>query len=210
MGILTTRFPNDIAKGAEGGWAGWLVTIVPHAGGQETPNLDDPNPMGRWNVARAVEALSAHEVARRHFVMARGRFHHFRFMDHSDYTCTRTGLDRGALVGSTTSWQLTKDYAADDSTFRYRRALKRIVAGSVQIWRNTTLQTLTTHYTIDNDTGIVTSLSSWAGDTLEMACRFDVLCRYDTDRLDARIVARAPGGVLKMHWPDIDIVTVRE
>jgi uncharacterized protein (TIGR02217 family) len=210
MGILTDPYPEDIAKGAEGGWAGWLVTIVSHAGGHETPHLDDPHPRGRWNVARAVEALGKHEVARRHFIKARGPFHHFVFKDHSDHTCTRTGADRGALVGAGTSWQLHKDYGADDATFHYARRLYRIVALTDQIWRNGALQARGSDYTIDNATGIVTSAVSWTGATLEAACQFRVLCRYDTDRLAARVMARAPTGVLKMHWADIDIVGVRE
>jgi uncharacterized protein (TIGR02217 family) len=210
MADLTTRFPDDIARGAEGGWAGWLVTIVSHAGGTETPNLDDPHPIGRWNVSRALERLNKHETARRHFIMARGKFHRFRFKDWSDFRCARTGSDRGELVGAGTSWQLTKTYAADDATFKYRRELNRIVAGSQRIWRNGSLQTLTTHYTINSDTGVLTSAASWTGDTLEMSCEFDVLARYDVERLVASLEYRLSEADLLHRWADIDIVEARE
>lgn len=210
MGVLTDRFPDDIAYGAEGGWAGWLVTIITHAGGQETAHLDDPYARGRWNVARAIEELNLHEAARRHFVKARASYHHFRFKDWSDYQVDRTGDDRGVLTGSGTSWQIGKSYGADDATYKYVRPINRIVDDSESIWKNGVLQVQNTDYTIDNDTGIVTSLSSWTGATLEVSCEFDVLCRYDVDRLAATMPTRHAAGELMIQWQDIDIVEVRE
>lgn len=210
MAVLTTRFPDDIARGAEGGWPGWLVTVIEHAGGQETPNLDDANPRGRWNVARALERLSTHETARRHFIMARGQYHRFRFKDWADFIAARTGSDRGQLSGTTTTWQMVKTYAADDATFKYQRTLTRVVALSEQVWKNGVLQTRGSDYTIDNDTGVITSSISWAAATLEMACEFDVLCRYDVERLSAVLEFRLTGTDFLLRWSDIDIVEVRE
>ena len=86
----------------------------------------------------------------------------------------------------------------------------RIVAGSAQIWRNGTLQTITTDYTLDIDTGIVTSVSSWAGATLEVACEFDVLCRFDTPAFKPRLEFRVDDSRMLFKWDDIDIVEVRE
>jgi uncharacterized protein (TIGR02217 family) len=210
MGILAGRYPDVIAAGAEGGRAHFKTTIVPHEGGQETPHLDWTDLRGEWNVSRAIEESGEHELARRHFIKARGSFHHFRFKDHADFECTRTGDDLGRLTGSTTAWQINKVYGADEPTFEYVCPLKRIVDGSVQVWKDSVLQTPTTHYTVDNDTGIITSTSSWAGTTLEVACEFDILCRYDTQRLSARLVHLYANGAKLMEWPDIDIVEVRE
>jgi uncharacterized protein (TIGR02217 family) len=209
MGILSGRFPDDIAVGAEGGWPGWLVTIVSHAGGQETPHLDDDESRGRWNVARVVEEQDLHDEARRFFIRARGSFHYWRFKDHADFECFRTGDDRGRLVGSGTNWQAHKVYASSDD-FEYLRRLYRIVEGTDRIWRNGSLMTRDTHYTIDEDTGVIVSSGEWDGDLLEFACEFDVLCRFDMDRLSARLEFRQRDGVLHLQWPDIDIVEVRE
>jgi uncharacterized protein (TIGR02217 family) len=190
MGTLTERFPDDIARGAEGSHGNWDVTNVPHAGGQETSNLNSADGLGEWNVARALERSGKHEIVRSHYFKARGEFHRFRFKDWLDFRCARTGDDKGRLTGSTTAWQINKVYGADEATFEYVRPLKRIVSGSVRIWKDTVLQTLTTHYTVDINTGIVTSLSSWAGTTLEVSCEFDVLCRYNSKfepRLDYRL-----------------------
>jgi uncharacterized protein (TIGR02217 family) len=215
MGILTGRFPDDIAVGAEGGFPGWFLTIVQHAGGQETPHLDDPESLGRWNVARVVEVQGLHDAARRYFIRARASFHHFRFKDWKDYECARSGDDEGRLVGSGTLWTINKVYAAGD-TFEYVRRLYRIVDGTDQIWRNGSLMVRNTDYTIDEDTGEVISAVEWDGDTLEVACEFDVLCRFDMDRMAARAEFRQPdeeapsGATLHLSWPDIDIVEVRE
>lgn len=210
MGILADRYPDDIARGAEGGHGIWQSTIVRHEGGFETPNLDWEDAKGEWNVSRAIALTGKHEIARSHFYKARGTFHYFRFKDHTDFECDRTGDDKGRLTGSTTTWQINKVYGTDESTFEYVRPLKRIVAGTLQIWVDGTLKTIATHYTVDNDTGIVTSLSSWAGSALEVACEFDVLCRYDTPKFSPKVVLKRPNGDLLMDWADINIVEVRE
>ena len=210
MGILAARLPDDIERGAEGGHGYWKATIVAHEGGFETPNLDWQDARGEWNIGRALELTGLHEIARSHYYKARGMFHLWRFKDWLDFQCARTGNDKGRLTGSTTAWQINKVYGADEAGFEYVRPLKRIVAGSEQIWRNGTLQTRVTHYTLDNDTGIVTSLSSWAGDTIEVACQFDVLCRYDTPKFAPRLEHRLSDSKMLFKWSDINIVEVRE
>lgn len=211
MGILAGRFPDDIAAGAIGGHMHWQITRVDHQGGFETPNLDWQDARGEWNVARAIEEGGLHEIARGHYAKTRGGFHYFRFKDYSDFEVERDNtVEYGRLTGSTTAWQINKVYGGDEPDFEYVRPLKRIVAGTLQIWKNNALQTETTHYTVDLDTGIVTSLTSWAGATLEVACEFDVLCRYDTPQLRARLVHRNSRNVNLLQWDDIDIVEVRE
>lgn len=209
MGTLASRLPVDIERGAEGG-LGWKTSIVSHQSGHETATLEWEDHRGEWNIARAIERTGKHEDARRHLYKCRGAFHDFRFKDWMDFGCTRTGTDRGRLTGTTTTWQINKAYGTDEATFEYVRPLYRIVAGTLQVWRNAALQTVTTHYTVNMDTGVITSLASWAGDTLEVACEFDVLCRYDTQRLNARLVHRRGDGVQLIKWDDIAIVEKRE
>jgi uncharacterized protein (TIGR02217 family) len=210
MGILADRFPDDIARGAEGGHGIWKTTIVGHEGGYETPNLDWQDARGEWNVARALELTGLHEAARSHYYKARGIYHRFRFKDWHDFQCPRTGDDKGRLTGTTTAWQINKVYGTDEAAFEYVRPLKRIVAGTVRIWKNTTLQAITTDYTVDNDTGIVTSLTSWAGATLEVSCEFDVLCRYDVPAFKPKLEFRMHDSKMLFRWDDITIVEVRE
>lgn len=206
MAELTERFPDCISFGAFGGWPSWLVTIVQHAGNIETRNLDDATPRGRWNFAQAVKEKPDHEMVYNHFIKARGQFHTFRFKDWGDFECFRTGDARGRLVGAGTSWQASKVYGTDEPSFEYVRSLIRIVALSDQIWRNGSLQTRGADYTINNNTGVITSAVSWTGATLELACEFDVLCRYDVSRLDVSMISRAgQDGDLIVQWSDVDI-----
>lgn len=206
MAELAERFPDCISFGAFGGWPSWLVTIVQHAGNVETRNLDDPTPRGRWNFANAVKELSDHQQVYNHFIKARGQFHTFRFKDWGDFECDRFGDARGRLVGAGMIWQMSKVYGADEPSFEYVRDLERIVALTESIWRNGVLQVRGADYTIDNNTGEVTSAISWTGATLEMSCEFDVPCRYDVSRLDVNMVSRAGTGDLIVQWSDVDIV----
>lgn len=210
MGTLAERFDDDIARGAEGGHGYFSTGVAISAGGLESRNQIAEDARGRWNIGRAVQRTAKHELVRSHFYKARGRLHTFRFKDWHDFRCARTGTDKGRLTGSTTTWQINKVYGTDEASYEYIRPLKRIVAGSEQIWLNGSLRTLTTHYTIDNDTGIVTSLVSWAGGTLEVACEFDVLCRYDTDDLDPRLVYRISDADQLFDWARVPLIEVRE
>lgn len=210
MATLPGRFPDDIARGAEGGHGHFSTTIVTSAGGYEARNQNWSAARGRWNVGFAVKQNALHEVARAHFYKARGAYHTFRFKDWDDFRAARTGVDKVRLTGSTTAWQLNKVYGSDDATNEYIRPLKRIVSGSLRVWRNNTLQTVATHYTINHDTGVVTSLASWAGDTLEAECEFDVLCRYELDEFTARLVYRRSDADMLSLWDNIAIVEVRE
>jgi uncharacterized protein (TIGR02217 family) len=213
MAELSGRYPDCIALGAEGGHGYWPVEIVEHAGGVETAVLISPDSRGRWNVSRVVEETGQYELARSHFYKARGRLHYFRFKDHHDFTCDRVaseanGYTEGRLVGSGTSWQLSKVYGTDDATNEYVRPLYRIVAGSESIWRNGALMVRNTDYTITNDGGDIVSSGEWGGDTLEMSCEFDCLCRYDTERMNARVLMQRSPGVYLIDWTGIDIVEV--
>lgn len=210
MATLTERFPDDIARGAEGGHAYFSTNIVISVGGLERRNANWQDARGEWQVARAIELSGKHQVARSHFIKARGSLHTFRFKDWHDFTASRTGNDKGRLTGATTTWQINKVYGTDEATFEYVRPLKRIVAGSEQIWLNGSLRTRTTHYTIDNDTGIVTSLASWAGGTLEVSCQFDVLTRYNTDAFNPRLLYRLDEASFLFEWANIGIVEARE
>lgn len=210
MAVVTQRFDEDIEKGAEGGHGHFKTGVVVGDGGFEDRNQEWEDAKGRWNVGRALEVTRKHEKARRLFYKCRGQLHDFLFKDWHDFTIARTGDDRGRLTGSTTAWQINKVYGADEATFEYVRPIYRIRASTLQVWRDTTLQTLTTHYTLNASTGVITSASSWAGSTLEVACQFDVLCHFEVDEFNARLVHRRPDGTLLIKWDRIGIVETRE
>lgn len=211
MGILASRFPDLIARGAEGGHGHFKTNVVVSHGGQEDRNQEWEDARGRWNVSKAIERTRQHALARSHFYKARGALHDFRFKDWHDFECARTGVDRGRLseaAGGTL--QVNKVYGTDEPDFEYVRPLYRLVAGTLLIWRNDALQTLGVNYTVNLDTGRVTPSVSWSGDTLEVACQFDVLCHYEADEFVAKLVHRRQDGDMLFLWDRIAIVETRE
>lgn len=217
MGFLSTRFPDAIARGASGGHAYFSTTIVEVLSGHEKAISNWSASRGRWNVSQGLKIARAdgsvvtdpkrYEAARDFLYMARGRLHRFRFKDWSDYACARSS---GRLVQITsTTFQVAKVYGTDPS-FEYVRSLTRLVASTVTVWVGGVLQSSPANYTVDLDTGVVTFASPPGVATREVACEFDVPCRFDTDRVDARLVHRRGDGTNLIEWSDIDIVEVRE
>lgn len=204
---LATAFPDDIARGAVGGHGHFSTQVVVSHGGHAVTNQNWQDARGEWNVSQGVKLTGQYELARNHFYMARGQARNFLFKDWADYKVARA---EGSLVLITsTTFQISKVYG-DDAPNEYVRPIKRPDTGTVQIWRNSVLQTITTHYTVNVDTGVVTFLSAPGGDTIEVACSFKVLCRYRVDAHKARLMFRRSESQSVLEWDDIDIVEERE
>lgn len=207
MGLLTTLFPDSIARGAEGGHGGFNTIIVSHAGGYETPNAEWEDARGRWNLSLAIKKTDSAAAARDYFYMARGRFHHWPMRDWTDWECERASGRAVAIDAST--FQLSKVYG-DDPTFEYVRPLYLPIAGTVQIWRNAAALALGVDFTVDTATGIVTLASPIGTDTIECAFDFYCRCRFDTDSYSPRLIDRAhSSGALLIEWDNIDVIEVR-
>ena len=207
MAVLNRRFPELIARGAEGGRARFSTLVVETGSGQETTNQLWQRMRGRWNIARALEKSGRYEEARDFFIMARGRAHSFRFRDWKDYQVTRAA-SRLVQITSTT-FRLSKVYG-DDPEFEYVQPLWRLVAGTVRVWKDGALQASPANYTVDVDTGIVTFASAPGAADLEAEAEFDILCRFDIDHEDGQLVHRRSDGEFFVKWDSIDIVESRE
>lgn len=217
MGFLTTRFPDLIARGATGGHAFFDTTIVEVQSGHEVAISNWSASRGRWNVSQGIKIKRddntvvtdprRYEAARDFLYMARGRLHRFRFKDWADYRCQRA---HGRLVQITsTTFQISKVYGSEVA-FEYVRSLTRPVTGTIQIWLDGVLQSSPANYTVNVDTGVVTFGSAPGAAVREVACEFDVPARFDTDRIDARLLHRKGDGTMFLEWDSIDIVEVRE
>lgn len=208
MSYLPKAFPSEhIARGAMGG-PGWATSIATTLAGDEQRNQTWERSRHRYEVSHGVKLAAGFRAIGAHFRMARGKTHHFRFRDWGDFRCARAD---GLLDEiTTTTFQLTKVYG-DQTGFKEERRITRPVAASVQIWKTGTLQTLTTHYTLDAETGIVTFLGAPGAATIECAFDFDVPCRYDTDELRSTLLI-ADGGPDEavVAWESVPIVEVRE
>lgn len=207
MGLMTTLFPDAIARGAVGGHGGFNTIIVEHAGGYETPDSQWQDARGRWNLSQAIKETDAAVLARDFFYSAGGRFHHWPFRDWTDFECVRAS-GRAVALGAST-FQLSKVYGTDP-TFAYVRPLYLPIAGTVQVWRNAGALTLGVGFTVDVATGVVTLASPIGADTIECAFDFYCRCRFDTDSYSARLIDRsARSGALLIEWDNIDVIEVR-
>jgi uncharacterized protein (TIGR02217 family) len=120
----------------------------------------------------------------------------FLMRDMTDFWASRDGSPAqpintpmlfGTGDGAEVNFGLYKTYSSGGVT-RTRRIIKP-VSGTVSIYKDGVLQTLTTHYTIDHTTGIVTFVSA-PGNTLALTWtgRFYVPVRFESDVFNAEMV----------------------
>jgi uncharacterized protein (TIGR02217 family) len=196
------RFPERIAYGAQGG-PEWATTVVVTVSGREQRNAAWQYPRHRWDVSQGINDAADFETLRAHFLTVQGRLHGWRFKDWSDYTCS---ISQGRVQGLTsTTFQLVKRYTSGAQTLD--RQIRKPLASPFELRNSGTPLTLTTDYTLNTTTGIVTTTVPRTAANLTWSGEFDVPMRYDTDRLDARIVGRNAGGLLH-EWAAIPIVEI--
>lgn len=196
----TPRFPDAIAYGALGG-PEFMTTVVASGSGREARNAAWAYPKHRWDVSQGINGQADFEALRAYFMTMRGRFHGWRFKDHSDYTATHAN---GVVTGITaTTFQLVKRYTSGAQTLD--RIITKPVTGTLEI----KVSGVVTGHTVNTVTGVVTIGTAPAAATVTWSGQFDVPMRFDTDRLQARIESRnAQAGLLHL-WDSIPIVEVR-
>lgn len=208
MSYLPVRFPLKIGRDPSGG-PEWSTTVNTTIVGDEQRNQNWVNSRHRYEVSNSIKRNTTDfKDVGDHFRMARGRLHHFRFRDWSDYVCARTE-GRVSAITSTT-FQLEKHYGAE-SGFVEERRISRPVSGSLSLWISGVLKTISTHYTVDVETGIITIGAAPDPADVETSFSFDVPCRYDTDRLNAVLRQFNAGDQSSwMSWDSVPIVEDRD
>lgn len=201
MAELSQRFPDAIARGARGG-PGYSTTVVAAFGGGEDRNANWEEARHRYDVSQTVKDDEQARELDAFFRKARGRKNTFRFKDWTDYQLA--AADSRLVLVSGTTYQISKVYGADEPTFEEVRALRRIVAGSLTVYSSGAPLTAGVDYTVDLNTGLVTTASG----TLTAACEFDVPCRFDFDEKDSTLVTVRPNGQTLIEWSGIRIVEV--
>lgn len=205
--IETPRFPDGIAYGSQMGFAysTWVTLIN---SGHEQRNSNWLDALCRFTVqgANLTEANKTEFV--QFFRTVKGRAIGFRIRDWSDYeTDAITGRlgTADTAPGAVTVFQLSKKYAWGTET--YFRPIKKPT--EVAIYKNSVLQTITTDYTIDMTTGVVTfAFAPTIGDTLHWIGEFDVPARFDVDEIQATIVTRGAGAWV-YNFGSVPIVETR-
>ncbi len=204
--LESPQFPSAISYGAKGG-PNWRTKVVEHTSGDEQRVIEWSKTRGRYDVGHTIKTeAQLHELIT-FFNVVRGRAHGFRFKDWMDYRASVDGTFQTigtVTVALETSWQTIKTYSNAGGS--YVRTINKPVNNSTFVLKdNGTIKTITTQYTVDWTTGIITLLyTPTSGHVLTAYYEFDVPARFDTDWLEATIEAYN-----NSNWPSIPIVEIR-
>lgn len=156
--IETPRFPDDIGYSSVLTKA-YQTNIIKSNSGREVASSVWSLPLHRYELAYTVKDIGDIETIINYFNACKGKFHQFRFKDHSDFrSCSISGtpgIDDQALSGTVdgvnTAFQLQKTYTT--GSLSLARTITKPVAGTVLI----SIDSLQTNdFTVDTTTGIVT------------------------------------------------------
>lgn len=205
--IETPRFPDRIAIGAQGG-PGFSTSVVSLASGREARNANWQYPRHAWDVSQGINKASDFAELRAFFLaVGMGRQNGWRFKDWADHSAAHSGTESGVVSGITgTTFQLVKRYTSGAQT--QDRLIQKPLAAGFELKDTGVTLTLTTDYTLDATTGIVTTAISRTAANLTWSGEFDVPMRFDTDALRGRMLGRTPGSGILHEWGEIPIVEI--
>jgi uncharacterized protein (TIGR02217 family) len=212
--IETPRFPTDVSYDSRGG-PGWETEIVEEDAGSEKRNQRWSYPRHEYDVAYGIKTREKLEtVLKMHWVCA-GRAIGFRYKDHMDWkSCdldeTISAIDCiiGTGTGALATFQLYKTYI-QGAYSRSRKILKPI-GSTVAIAVDGVGKTVTTHFTVNSTTGLVTFTAGnlpGNGAVVTAGFEFDVPVRFDADRLSINLNDYKAGAVqvplIELKYGDI-------
>ena len=222
MAFHEVRLPDDVERGVVGG-PRFKTRVLQLESGFEQRNIDWIQTRGEWDLSYGLMSLEDNllgtyiNLVRDFFYTRQGRAHGFRFKDWSDFEIGDhlNPTTDNQLIGlgddANVIFQIFKRYSSGG--IDYDRTVKKIVTGAVEVTLDNVLQTVTTEYTIDLDTGIITFVTPPAStggtgpggeEVVGVACEFDVPVRFDDDSLRISVQTFQSGAV-----PAIPIVEIR-
>jgi uncharacterized protein (TIGR02217 family) len=203
MAFDEVQFPPNLALGATGG-PKFKTSIVVLAAGHEQRNSQWSIARGEWDVGHVPRSKADMETLIDFFVARAGQARGFRFKDWADYTMARQTIGTGTAEADETTWQIFKRYTSGSEN--YDRVLTKIVAASVSVWINSVAQTEGVDFTLDYNTGIITTTSDVPdGHLVEVACEFDIPARFAMDHMQYRLLEPE-----LVDWASIKIVEIRD
>jgi len=183
MSFHDVRLPVDVERGAKGG-PGFNTGVSQLASGKEQRNINWAQQRCAYDISYGIGSQQLYRQILNFFYIRRGRAYGFRFKDWADYTLTEENIGTGN--GVLTAFQITKTYS--DAGGSYVRNIYKPVSGTIQVYKAGVLQTLTTHYTINHSTGVITFVvAPTGGQAITVTGEFDVPVRFDTDSLDVTL-----------------------
>lgn len=209
MAFHEVQFPTDISAGSSGG-PERLTDVVTLRSGHEQRNTIWANSRQRYDASMGIRNVDKLYETVEFFEARRGRLHGFRWKDWKDYKSKSprsvvafNDQQIGTGTGVLTTFQLSKTYSATSNP--WVRNITKPVSGTVLIGKAGVQQTITTQFTVDTTTGIVTFLAAPAnGQVITAGFEFDVPVRFDIDFLNVSLEAFEAGNL-----PQIDILEIR-
>ncbi len=213
--LETPRFPDDIAFWAKGG-PGYNTTVIVVQSGNEQRNANWNTGRAQYNIGNGMRTYAQVAAVIAYFRSVKGKAYGFRFKDFQDFNDSINSVGAGVintngLGNGTSTGQLYKNYV--NGALTDQRIIQKPVAATIKIYKNGVLQTLTTNYTLDSTTGIVT----WVGGNPSSAValtwtgEFDVPVRFDSDTMvggpDGGPTA---GGGEHYSWDNVNLVEIRD
>ena len=205
------RFPTAISRASQGG-PERRTDVVTLGSGFEERNARWADSRRSYNAGYGVKSLDDLHAVLAFFEERRGRLTGFRWRDHADWkscmpSAAPKATDQGIATGdgTTAAFQLVKTYGS--SFAPWTRAISKPVAGTVLVAVAGAPQALSTAYTLDTATGLITFLSGHipaAGAAITAGYEFDVPVRFDTDKLDISIQGLTYGAI-----PHVPVVELR-
>lgn len=193
------RLPEEVEKGAQGG-PQFSTTIATLANGYEQRNRNWASARATYDVSYGIDGPDLYGEVLAFFYTRGGMFHSFRFKDWSDYTIGDDDTDTPESIGTgdgvTATFQISKTYIS--GIYTYVRDITKPVSGTVRVFVNGVEKTITTHFTVNLLTGVITfTLGNEPpnGETVAVICEFDVPVRFDTDLVSVSMEAVEAGAV---------------
>jgi uncharacterized protein (TIGR02217 family) len=193
--------------------------IVTYAGGAEYRNSKWSLPLYDYDLSYNVRTRSQVRNIYEFFIARKGRFEGFRIKDLMDFTTASnhvgahafTDVTIGTGDGVTATFQLKKIYTKGAASVT--RTIKKPVSGAIKVGVNGVEKTITTHWTVDTTTGIITFTGGnipTLGQTVTAGFEFDTPVRFNTDSLaDIEAIISGGGDNDLLSIPSIPLIEIR-
>jgi uncharacterized protein (TIGR02217 family) len=218
MSFFETEFPRAIGYLAIGGPA-FSTTVNEGFSGGEQRNRNWTQTRGVWTIDLQMKTQSFFDAVHAFFLAVGGQADAFRLYDHKDNTAIGQALGTGD--GTTLNFQLLKNYVSGGRT--YTRTITKPITDevndfqgnplgdTVKVYDNGTPKALTTDYTLDQTTGLITFVTApAAGHAITADCQFHFPVRFMVDELKAQVEpSDVLGGNILISFPQFELREVK-
>lgn len=219
MAFADLEFPLSLKTMVSG--PEFHTTITETGNGWEYRNADWDDARKRFNAAPGIKTTSDIKILDRFFRARKGMWQGFLVKDWADFQLGAVGAPEvvGTITNGVSQYQISRNYTDAGNTDN--RPITKPKTGTVSVYANTTLLTVTTHYTVSSTagagggpaTGIITltagAQSTYNGQSLGVVCEFFTPSRFDADRLDVEVlIYRLTEGL--GEFPEVPIIEIRD